>query len=858
MRQQTQRTQHRKSRRILTAITAAATVVAVPGLVVLTAPSASASPGQTVTDLNTITASDLVNTIVGSGVTTSNIVYTGSPNGAGTFSGFSTIGIDNGIILSSGNAADAVGPNDSQSKTGALDVPGDPDLDALVSPNATTDASVLSFDFVPTTAQLTFDYVFSSEEYNEYANSSFNDVFAFFVNGTNCALTPDNAPVSINNINGGNPLGTDPQRPELYRDNTVDPVTGVSPFDVQADGMTVDMHCTANVNPGVTNHMKLAIADTSDTSLDSTVFIRAGSVKANHPPTANGQSVSTPQGIAKAITLTGTDPDGDALTYAVASPPAHGTLSGTAPNVTYTPNAGYTGTDAFTFTTNDGAATSTPATVNITVTAVNHPPTANGQSVSTPQGIAKAITLTGTDPDGDALTYAVASPPAHGTLSGTAPNVTYTPNAGYTGTDAFTFTTNDGAATSTPATVNITVTAVNHPPTANGQSVSTPQGIAKAITLTGTDPDGDALTYAVASPPAHGTLSGTAPNVTYTPNAGYTGTDAFTFTTNDGAATSTPATVNITVTAVNHPPTANGQSVSTPQGIAKAITLTGTDPDGDALTYAVASPPAHGTLSGTAPNVTYTPNAGYTGTDAFTFTTNDGAATSTPATVNITVTATSTGCMTTAPAVDSSVSADQSTASKTIIAAHLSTAGAGELLVATVEADGPATNGAQEVTSVSGSGLTWSLVTRSNKTWGTAEVWQAYATNKLTNVTITANLKKAYDGSITVTAFTGAAHQVGNSAAAGAKKGVPTVTITPHACGSLVYGAGHDWDPARTVSAGTGQSLIHVFKDTRVNDTDWSMKADTPATTTTPVSLTVGGITTDRWQLVAVEIPAAS
>jgi hypothetical protein len=588
MRQQTQRTQHRKSRRILTAITAAATVVAVPGLVVLTAPSASASPGQTVTDLNTITASDLVNTIVGSGVTTSNIVYTGSPNGAGTFSGFSTIGIDNGIILSSGNAADAVGPNDSQSKTGALDVPGDPDLDALVSPNATTDASVLSFDFVPTTAQLTFDYVFSSEEYNEYANSSFNDVFAFFVNGTNCALTPDNAPVSINNINGGNPLGTDPQRPELYRDNTVDPVTGVSPFDVQADGMTVDMHCTANVNPGVTNHMKLAIADTSDTSLDSTVFIRAGSVKANHPPTANGQSVSTPQGIAKAITLTGTDPDGDALTYAVASPPAHGTLSGTAPNVTYTPNAGYTGTDAFTFTTNDGAATSTPATVNITVTA------------------------------------------------------------------------------------------------------------------------------------------------------------------------------------------------------------------------------------------------------------------------------TSTGCMTTAPAVDSSVSADQSTASKTIIAAHLSTAGAGELLVATVEADGPATNGAQEVTSVSGSGLTWSLVTRSNKTWGTAEVWQAYATNKLTNVTITANLKKAYDGSITVTAFTGAAHQVGNSAAAGAKKGVPTVTITPHACGSLVYGAGHDWDPARTVSAGTGQSLIHVFKDTRVNDTDWSMKADTPATTTTPVSLTVGGITTDRWQLVAVEIPAAS
>jgi hypothetical protein len=95
----------------------------------------------------------------------------------------------------------------------------------------------------------------------------------------------------------------------------------------------------------------------------------------NHPPVANAFSVTVAEDTAAAITLTGSDIDGDALTF-VASSPANGFLSGTAPNLTYTPAANYNGSDTFTFTVSDGTATSAPATVSITVTAVSDAPVA--------------------------------------------------------------------------------------------------------------------------------------------------------------------------------------------------------------------------------------------------------------------------------------------------------------------------------------------------------------------------------------------------------------------------------------------------------------------------------------------------
>ncbi len=310
-------------------------------------------------------------------------------------------------------------------------------------------------------------------------------------------------------------------------------------------------------------------------------------VTANIAPVANNQSNSTAEDTAKAIALTASDADGDPLTYAVVAGPSHGALSGTAPNLTYTPAANYHGPDSFTFKANDGAADSNIATVSLTVTSANDAPVANNKSVTTAEDTAKAITLTATDADGDPLTYSVVTGPAHGALSGTAPNLTYTPAANYHGPDSFTFKANDGAVDSNIATVTIAVTSANDAPVANNKSVTTAEDTAKAITLTATDADGDPLTYSVVAGPSHGALSGTAPNLTYTPAANYHGPDSFTFKANDGAVDSNIATVTIAVTSANDAPVANNKSVTTAEDTAKAITLTATDADGDPLTYSV-------------------------------------------------------------------------------------------------------------------------------------------------------------------------------------------------------------------------------------------------------------------------------
>jgi len=398
---------------------------------------------------------------------------------------------------------------------------------------------------------------------------------------------------------------------------------------------------TYTPNPGYQGSDKFTFK-VNDGKLDSNVAIVSISVikvhGGNHTPVAQNQSVSTNEATPKAITLLATDSDEDTLTYQVIVQPAQGTLSGSPPSVTYTPSSGYRGPDSFTFKANDGKVDSNTATVSITVVPMNHAPVAQNQNVSMDEGTAKAISLSATDSDGDTLTYVVVSQPAHGGLSGTAPNVTYTPISGYHGPDNFTFKVSDGKADSNIAIVSITILAVNHAPAAQNQTVTTDEGTAKGIALLATDSDGDTLTYQVISPPGHGTLSGSPPSVTFTPSSGYRGPDSFTFKANDGKVDSNVAAVSVTVLAVNHASVAQNQSVSTEEGVAKAITLMATDSDGDPLTYQVVFQPSNGTLSGTPPGITYTPNARYQGSDSFTFSAYDGQAYSNAAMVSITVT----------------------------------------------------------------------------------------------------------------------------------------------------------------------------------------------------------------------------
>lgn len=213
-----------------------------------------------------VTASDLVQNLVGGGVTTSNIVYTGASIAAGVYTSGTQagIGINQGIILSSGAARLAQGPNNSDNASQGNGLAGDADLSVLVGGGVTNDACILEFDFIPQTENLQFTFVMGSEEYEEYID--YYDVFGFFLNGVNIALIPGTTtPISIGTIN-------QTINQPYYVSNYPYPGT----YDIQCDGFTIPIAINATVTPGVTNHIKLAVADYSDSIYDTWIFISAG------------------------------------------------------------------------------------------------------------------------------------------------------------------------------------------------------------------------------------------------------------------------------------------------------------------------------------------------------------------------------------------------------------------------------------------------------------------------------------------------------------------------------------------------------------------------------------------------------
>lgn len=357
-------------------------------------------------------------------------------------------------------------------------------------------------------------------------------------------------------------------------------------------------------------------------------------------PTALAQSISMDEDTTAAIVLEGTDPNNRPLTYSIVSNPAHGTLSGTAPDLVYTPEANWHGVDSFTFQATNVTVASSPATVEITVASVVDPLSANAQSLSVVENRTLPVTLSGYDPEGETLAFEIVAAPEHGTLSGTAPDLVYTPEADYVGADSFTFKAVAGGRESAPAAAAITV-ATNQVPTAFDLEFQTHKSTSFELSLQGNDPEGDSLTWTVVSPPSQGSLTGTPPNLVYQPLADYVGDDVFTYLCNDGASDSNLATVAISMTnqTENTAPVANSISVSVVQNSSASITLEGNDDDGDPLTWHLGDPPAHGSLSGTAPDLVYTPETDYAGEDSFIFWCNDGFINSNEATVSITVSA---------------------------------------------------------------------------------------------------------------------------------------------------------------------------------------------------------------------------
>jgi hypothetical protein len=231
------------------------------------------------------TAENLAQALVGSGITISNVTYTGATAAAGYFSGglAAGIGIDEGVVLTSGSASNLQGTsNTDDAITGDNQQSGAAFLDALIPGYSTNDAFILEFDFVSSGDAAYFAYVFGSDEYNEWVESAYNDVFGFFLDDTdvsdNVALIPGTStPVSVNNVNGGDPFGAaNASNPEYYNNNDPSDPEAVYPFEY--DGFTdVFVATMLGLTPGQTYHLTLAIADAGDFVLDSGVFIQAGS-----------------------------------------------------------------------------------------------------------------------------------------------------------------------------------------------------------------------------------------------------------------------------------------------------------------------------------------------------------------------------------------------------------------------------------------------------------------------------------------------------------------------------------------------------------------------------------------------------
>jgi len=383
----------------------------------------------------------------------------------------------------------------------------------------------------------------------------------------------------------------------------------------------------------------------NDKTTDSDVANVSITVKAaNDKPNAKDDKVSTredsPISVIDVLT-NDIDKDGDSLCVTDFTQGKNGSVAINTDNtLSYTPKANFYGNDSFTYTVSDGKGGTDRATVNITIKEVNDAPKAIDSEVTTQEDKEVSINLTGKDKDGDLLSYSVVKGPSRGTLSGTAPRLEYTPKANFSGSDSFTFKVNDKTTDSDVATVSITITAANDPPMAYSDSARTQEDDSVSITLAGGDDDGDVITYHVVTGPSHGSLKGKAPRLIYTPNSNFNGSDSFTFKTNDKNADSKPATVKITVNAVNDAPTANNCSVITQEDKPVSISLTGSDPDGDLLTYILVKGPANGSLKGMAgksPKLSYTPKANFSGTDSFTYKVSDNMAESAVATALITI-----------------------------------------------------------------------------------------------------------------------------------------------------------------------------------------------------------------------------
>jgi uncharacterized repeat protein (TIGR01451 family) len=456
------------------------------------------------------------------------------------------------------------------------------------------------------------------------------------------ATTPFNTPVSIDVVANDTSSGT-----------TIVPssVTVTTP---PANGTVVCNNPTAGAcvytpNNGFTgtDTFNYSVCDANGRCGTTTVTVAVG-------PNAVNDTNATAQNTMAAGNVSSNDTYPSGSTFTLATPPSHGTVT-LSPDgsYTYTPASGYSGTDSFTYTVCSPAPNQTLcSTATVTITVGPNVVTANPDTQTTNENTPVTTNLTTNDttsPNGSPLNPVVTVPaqgqtgaPAHGTVTCNASGCTYTPDANYYGSDSYTYTVCDTSATPVCSSSTVTVT-VNAPTvTANPDTQNTTQNTPITTNVVANDttsPNGAPLNPAVTpTQPAHGTVTCDASgNCTYTPNSDYSGPDSYTYQVCDTSTptpvcSSTTVTVNVGANTVTPQPDTGSTTYQTP--VTTNVVANDTVSAGGALlnpaSVMVATPPSHGTVvcnTPTAGECTYTPNAGFSGQDVYTYTVCD---TSTP------------------------------------------------------------------------------------------------------------------------------------------------------------------------------------------------------------------------------------
>ncbi len=345
-------------------------------------------------------------------------------------------------------------------------------------------------------------------------------------------------------------------------------------------------------------------------------------------PAAADDAYATPYGDDLTVAAPGVlgNDSGTGIEVTGNDPAAHGTVT-VAPDggLTYTPDSGWAGDDSFPYTVTDAFGRTSTARITVS-TALPGAPVAKTDAYSTPYGTDLSVAAPGVlgNDVGTGTTVTAAGPAGHGTVAvdpdGT---VSYTPDAGWAGDDAFDYTITDAFGRTSTTAVTIT-TDLPTAPTAVGDTVSTPYATVVNLAAPGVlgNDDGTGITVTAAGSPGHGSVAIDADgSLTYTPDAGWAGDDTFTYEITDAFGRTASASVTVT-TALPAAPIADDDSLTTPYNTDLTVAAPGVlvNDSGTSLTVTDTSTPGHGTVTvGANGSVAYTPDTDYAGADSFTY-----------------------------------------------------------------------------------------------------------------------------------------------------------------------------------------------------------------------------------------------